>query len=189
MDILYMPKKKDYSMPRKPLDMIRDMVNRHLLVVSVGLPRYNSLMQVFGIVNWALIQDGKQVYLCGGVGIPRHIEIPKRRHASRTWGYLKNTAAGIIGKWQEMGFVGRMQTLLDHKLIITRPIRWIDAGKIGEQRSVSTNSPLGVTCACLTAVHAINIGIFLVFMGFINRRKLCKALKETLRFKCTRGER
>lgn len=171
-DILYRPVNKNYSIPSKPLEMIKDMVQRQLLVISVGLPRYNPLMQVFTVADWALIADKGEKYLCAGVGVPSHIEVPKRRHASRTWGFLSGRAARIVSHWFEMGFVGRMQVLLNHKLTLKKPINWVDPGNVSEQNPVSIHSPLGITTAGLVIFNLLNLIVFVGYKVYLWRSEV-----------------
>ncbi|CAL8083427.1 unnamed protein product [Orchesella dallaii] len=158
--ILYKLKDKNDSLPSnsKTVKMVKAMASRKLLLTVAGLPRYHTLMQIFGAVDWALIEDK---YLCGAVDLPDHINIPKRRHAYRTLGYLSESAAAIIGRWYEMGFIQGVQNMLNYKLSIVNTIRWIEVAKVSEQLAIGYNSPLGIACMGLVIVHLTLLGVLI----------------------------
>ncbi|CAL8069317.1 unnamed protein product [Orchesella dallaii] len=177
---------QNYELPSEPGEMAKEMAIKKIML-STGLMHVNSLAQLFSYVDRAILVGKSE--LCGSLSLPDDFHF-QDWNSFRIWGHLKAQAESSFRKWLEMGFVDKFQKLMDFKKALVQPVKWSEAmHSVTDESAFRMNSPLGIACLCQLLGSASLFGLYCLYLGWVNRRRIQnRLLHELSRASCQNPE-
>lgn len=152
----------NYTLPNRndAINLVGNMSERKI-ILSTGIANIKSIAQIFVYTNRDIIIEGSGV-ICGRLPIHDGLNI-RDTNSLRIWGHTATQFSALFVHWVEMGFLKRMQDLMNFKKALIQPLKWSEALlKVSEEAAFKVNSPLGI--ACLAQVVSSAVILLLSFL-------------------------